>query len=149
LYDIDGDGVNELLLGSDHMLPEHLDDIWFSDVHKIQNGVAVQQKLDVDYWVSAILFENGTIGVKFKFAGSGLENVFESIYYCFGNGELKLQDEIRDQDGKYFRWILSVYPLEDPLEPLTKQQYDALVKKYEGNGKVVELDWKPVAEYGR
>ena len=33
--------------------------------------------------------------------------------------------------------------------PITEKEYNRLKKEYEGDGKVVEIDWKPLAEYGK
>jgi hypothetical protein len=35
------------------------------------------------------------------------------------------------------------------VTPITQAEFDRVQNEMEGDGQVVELDWKPLAEYGR
>ena len=135
LYDIDGNGTEELLLGADGELLE---------VYAIQNGVAVQQEqlaLGGDY-ATASLLKNGSIKVYDTF-----DNIWWLYYYRFENGNLKLRIVLTDYYGSRFE--KRTRQDRSDIAPITEEEFKRLQKKYEGNGQVVELDWKPLAEYGR
>ncbi|MCL2299140.1 MAG: hypothetical protein FWC27_03210, partial [Firmicutes bacterium] len=38
---------------------------------------------------------------------------------------------------------------DDLPKVITKAEFDRLKNEFEGDGQTVELDWKPLAEYGR
>jgi len=138
LYDIDGNGTKELLLGV-----EWGGHIFLDAVYTIQNGVAVQQEayfMDTTIGPPPLLYKNGTIRV------NRVDDtiIFYYYYFRFENGELKLQIMLIDDMGRYFS-------NKDPMKrtPITKSEFDRVKKEMEGDGQVVELDWKPLAEYGR
>jgi hypothetical protein len=135
-YDIDGDGANELLIGWDENI---------ESVYSIQNGVAVEQNdypLWTEYNPPTILFENGVIRVDNTREGQG---PFSIYYYRFEDGTLRFQTGLFDYDGKEY----SQYDTADLAEdtPITKAEFERLQKQYEGDGQIVQLDWKPLAEY--
>ena len=140
-YDIDGDGMKELLIG--------IAGQGLVMVYTIQNGVAVEQK---EFYVDVasdsghpppVLFKNGAI----RTGGENWEGVLNYNYYRFEGGELKWQITLRNDFGQYYRNKRDVDPSSGT--PITKAEYDRLKKEIEGDGQVVELDWKPLAEYGR
>jgi len=141
LYDIDGDGTKELLLGS-----EEYSGIVFQAVHAIQNGVAVWQEalpsLVADFPEQRSILKNGIIRVKSVDSDNG--SFFR--YYRFEDEELKLQIILLDSafGNEYYR---REYGNKDV--PVTKEEFDRMRKEMEGDGQVVNLDWKPLAEYGR
>jgi len=140
LYDIDGDGIQELLLGKEWGGQTH-----FIAVYAVQDGLPVLQKEftdDPECGPPALLFENGTIRVN-DFDGGRW--VF--FYYRFEDGELKFQTGLvaRDYDNYYSRFD----EWGGPSRVITKGKFDRLQKEFEGDGQLVELDWKPLAEYGR
>ena len=134
LYDIDGDGV-ELLLGKTWNANIHL-----ITVYSIKNGVALQLEGFVNYlddrWgVSSppVLLKNGTI------------KMGAAQYYWLEDGEIKNIATI-EEEGKYYKFVINeLYP----GTPISKAEFDRLQKEMEGDGEVVELDWKPLAEYGQ
>jgi len=135
-YDIDGNGTKELLMGWGGSLER---------VYTIRNGVAVQQEefyVHLDTAGPTVLFENGTI----RGEGSGEGGTLSNGYYRFEAGELKWKISLNIESGEY----LKRYP-NDPMKsiPISKEEYDRLKKEMEGDGQLVELDWKPLAEYGR
>jgi len=131
-YDIDGDGTEEFLTGWGGSLER---------VYSIRNGVAVLQKQyygDADSPVPPVLFSNGTIR-----ASSADDYGINYAYYRFENGELRLQQILINLlDYEYFR-------RESDIIPITKEDYERLRKEMEGDSQVVELDWKPLTEYGQ
>jgi len=141
LHDIDDNGTKELLIGS-----EEYSGIVLQAVHAIQNGVAVWQEalpsLVADFPEQRSILKNGTIRVKSVVADEG--SFFR--YYRFEDGELKLQIILLDSAFgiEYYR---REYGNNDV--PITNEEFDRVQKEMEGDGQVVELDWKPLAEYGR
>jgi len=138
LYDIDGNGTQELLMGVDHW-----GYIGLVAVYIIQNDVAIEQEL---WWMDEqppnLLFKNGTV----RGEGSGNEGILSYGYYRFEAGELKWQISLNINNGEYFKR----YP-SDPMKfiPIDEEEYECLKLEFEGDGQIVELDWKPLAEYGR
>ena len=150
IYDIDGDGIPELLTG--------LTGWGLVCVYAIQNGVAVEQK---EFFVDIasdsghpppVLLENGTI----RIGGKDWEGCISYGYYRFENGELKRQIALQDKSETW--WVVNgdeifkddVYTRRDPdgtSTSITKAEFKRVQKEFEGDGQVVALDWKPLAEY--
>ena len=134
LYDVDGDGTNELLFGA-----EWMEDIHLTAVYSIKDGVAVWQEgfvnlLHPDFTNNPpLLFKNGTIMMG-KFS-----------YYRLEDGEIKRKTVV-EEDGKCYNFI--VYE-PYPGTPITKEEFERVRTEYEGDGQIVEVDWKPLAEYGQ
>jgi len=140
LYDIDGNGTNELLLGTGDSGYADKDDLIIS-IFTIQDGVAVQQR-NVP---SPTLLKNGTIWTGGE-SGSG---IFHE-YYRFEDGSLKLQTGISEYNSidKDERGRFQSFPDGRRID-ITEEEFERVRKEFEGDGQVVELDWKPLAEYGR
>ena len=140
LYDIDGNGIQELLLG--------LENYGLDCVYTIQNGVAVQQRaLLVDMVENSppILFSNGTIKMDNAVSEQVLFGDYLRYYYFrFEDGELKRYATLMT-DGE--RFGCSFATADGDIIP--KAEFDRVQKEFEGDGQTVELDWKPLAEYGR
>ena len=141
LYDIDGNGTKELLIAESHPFG-----LCPFDIYTIQNGVAVLQDAFRPFGEGgsihpSTLFKNGTI--RYDFFGEIGDQGFG--YYRFEDGVLKLQTTIKDDNGQYFHF--NIYS--QKYIPINKTEFDRLQKEFEGDGQVVELDWKPLAEYGR
>jgi len=143
LYDIDGDGIKELLWAE-----EWWECIRLTGVCTIQDGTAVwQDELRTGGEGNSIcpssLFKNGTVRVDGR-----EDDELRFYYYRFENGSLRRQTMLVDGshyfDTEYFR-------SDDPMSRtrITKAEFDRLQKEFEGDGQTVELDWKPLAEYGR
>jgi hypothetical protein len=145
LNDIDGNGVKELLIGT-----EEWDKKGLAVVYTIQNGAAVHQKefwwpRDDDRFGLPVLFKNGTI----KATSDDYGDLLLHFYYRFENGELKLLAELVDFSLYLDRYKYCKDGNEDIAIYITKAEFDRLQKEFEGDGQTVELDWKPLAEYGR
>ena len=142
LADIDGDGMKELLLGTEEWGGE----IALTIVYATPNGVAVDQKQfetlgEGGSTLSSLIYKNGTIRTRSVVDEEWLR------YYRFEDGELKEQAwlvrGIDSNEGKYYRFFS-----DDPIKhPLTEEEYERLKMEFEGDGETVELDWKPLAEY--
>jgi len=135
--DIDNDGIEELLLGYEATVGVAL-----ISVFVIHNNDAVHQEqfsVDPEYPVLSLLFKNGTI----RNSGNDESGGLFYTYFLLEDGELKLQTVLTDNWDGYFQF--------DGKKDIsiTKEEFDQLAKEFEGDGQVVELDWKPLAEYGR
>jgi len=144
LYDIDENGTKELLIGE-----SYTGEMRLNSICSIIDGVAVRQEEfrsfgEGGYARPSTLFENGTIRV------DRVDDtiIFYYYYYRFENGELKHQ--IMLIDNTFFNEN-DYFSNKDPMKrtPITKAEFDRVKKEMEGDGQVVELDWKPLAEYGR
>ena len=141
-YDIDGNGTKELLLGADWGAGVNL-----HTVCVIQDGVAVQQKklfVDPDLGNPFLLYENGTIRV------DRVDDTVVFYYYYFRFEGKEIKHKMMLIDNTYFIEN-DFFSNKDPMKrtPITKAEFDHLQKEMEGDGQVVELDWKPLAEYGK
>jgi len=143
LCDIDNDGTEELLFGKEYVN----DEIRLYTIYAKKNGKLVRQKQfgtigEGGSICQTSLFKNGTVRV------DRVDDEVEFYYYYFrfSGGRLKLQLLLLDNtyfiDNDY-------YDFTEAQIPITKEEFDRLRKEFEGDGQVVELDWKPLAEYGR
>jgi len=140
-YDIDSNGTQELLLGDGL----NIESIRIGTVYTITDDVVLRQDEyhypEPEAGPPPLLFINGTIRVD----SNSYDGELGFGYYCFENGTLKHQIGLVNERGSYFR-ILKELP---QLIPITKAEFERLKREMEGDGQVVELDWKPLAEYGR
>jgi len=143
LYDLDGNGTQELLIAE-----LFGDDIRLYDVYVIRNGAAVRQEEfqtlgGGGITLPSVVFKNGTIRI------DGHYDVLPTIvYYRFKNGELRHQETLMD-DFLGQQYLRHNRNNAFPGTPITKAEFDRVQKEMEGDGQVVELDWKPLTEYGR
>ena len=138
-YDIVGDGTNFLLLSGEDTIGKSV----FDSVYTIKNGVVVRQEQfpspALGHDPTSSLFENGTIRTEFY------DGARRTSYYRFEEGALKFQIGIViETQTEYFR----VDTVDGGWEPITKEEYDRLKAEMEGDGQEVELDWRPLAEFG-
>jgi len=136
LYDLDGNDTKELLLGG----YSRVGGIGIYTVSAVQNGVAVPLEPVLswdDYDPPTVLFRNGII------RATSVNDELRFDYYRFEDGVLKYQARLikglDSTEGEYYR--------RDPDKqrvPLTKEEFDQVKAEMEGDGQVVELDWKQV-----
>ena len=141
LYDIDGNGTKELLLGAN-------DGKQLYEIYTIQNGDAVCQeqfRALPESSLSFSLFDNGLIKM-------GYQGEFDNgvKYFRFKNGELKFQsllyyDFMMYLNIHYFRRDAG----DEQEREITKEEFEQMQKEIEGDSQVVELDWRPLAEWGQ
>jgi len=140
-YDIDGNDAKELLLGMDWDRVG----IYLYAIHTIQDNVAVRQDklyVDPDLGTPFSIYKNGTI----RMDRIDDEVIFYYYYFRLERREIKFQTMInKDDHERYYR----TNAIDKPSSPITKEEFDRVQKEMEGDGQVVELDWKPLAEYGR
>ena len=139
-YDIDDNGTKALFLGIDGGRLG----IYFDTIYVIQKEVIVAQeqfKFDFDdYHVKPpSMFMNGTIR-----SNHDVDSELRFAYYRFEDGEFRLQIRLIDDFGEYYR----SHGYHASREPITKEEFERLKQELEGDGQVVELDWKPLAEFG-
>jgi hypothetical protein len=144
LYDLDGNGTKELLLGfavwGDIVCP-YL-------VFSIQNGVAVRQEAYL--WFEGngpapIVFGTGTIRVELS------DDVGSRFYYFkMDEGELVfwinliVDNGVYDWDSKtYHDEYFLLNPDADKRVSITQGEFGRLQKELEGDGAPAKLDWKP------
>ena len=138
LHTIDGNEV--LLLGMrDYGI------IYLNIVYVIQNSVAVQQeqiRWGGGEWRGSFppsFFKNGTIRV-----GRDSEGELIFHYYRFEDGELKPQIRLTDSYGDYY-----LYPTQGSRIDITREEFEQRKQEMEGDGQTIEIDWRPLAEFGR
>ncbi|MCL2298700.1 MAG: hypothetical protein FWC27_00960 [Firmicutes bacterium] len=149
LYGTDDEGAKALLVGVENPFS------YVSEIFTFQNGAA-EQVLSVDYDTGDTYICPLKTGVIQTGSFSGSVN----SYYRFNeNGQFKLILKL----GSYGddRGLFRVDPtggesdfffcfIPDGTEVhITQEEFERLHDQYEGDGQVVELDWKPLAEYGQ
>jgi len=144
-YDIDGDGTKEWLLGTDvnreKRRPEDGKDVYLRGVCSIQDGVVVRQNLQLgEADTPPVVFKDGTIKCEFRDYTPRLY----IYYYHFENGEIKTRIWLFEANGEYF-----ISDEKRTYEPILKEEFERLQKAFEGDGQTVELDWRPLAEWGQ
>ena len=149
LYDTDGRGTTALLIGGENPYG------YVNEIYTLQNGVA-EKKLDMGLDDnSIIMFKTGYIRTS-NLYGSGACG-----YYRFEDGQLRLVAGLGYYDGDFNGSVFRVDPtggerdfffdfIPDGTEvPITDEECRRLVKEFLGDREPAELDWKPLAEYGR
>jgi len=140
-YDVDSNGSVELLLGTEEWDGEIV--LW--SVFAVQNGVSLwQEEFSVlgegGSTLPSLVYRNGTIRTSSFVEEEWLK------YYRFEAGVLKERAWLaRTNEGDHYRF----YPNDNAKHPIAKEEYDRVKAEMEGDGQVVELDWKPLTEYGR
>jgi len=145
LYDINGDGTKELLLGAGG---DYFTNLF--DIYTIRNGVAEQQLTHPGSTSSMSIFKNGTVKTSYGRQGS-----YGDSYYRFKGGQLLYCLSLLSQE----RWISDDEWTVDYFKSdttnfhskvqISQEEYDRLRREYESNGREVEISWRPVAEYGK
>jgi len=148
LYDINGDGKKELLLGAKDSYSTEL-----FDIYALQNGIAVQQRISGFAHSRFSVLQNGTV-----MSTGGHQGYYGDSYYRFKNGNLEHQAtlsfsdinvRINEQTGEeeYFEVHFKNYTDDyQQREQISKKEYDRIQKQY-ADSPEVEIDWKPLAEY--
>jgi len=137
LYDIDGNGIKELLLGTEYS--------GIVTIYTILDGVVARQGFASSRYVSQeppLLFENGTI----RTGGSG-EGDVKYDYYRFAAGELKYQAGLSRYSEYNYDNCFRYDPDSQEETPIANDEYERVQEEFEGDGQVVWLDKKPLANY--
>ena len=165
LYDIDGDGTQELLLSNWYAMwgyrePEFENEyesdeigktgILFNRFYYISNGKAVEMPVLNGLWDGAAgptggrdLLTNGVIRLY-----GGSPNYTSYAYFRYANGELSLLRVLRcfADTG---RWLVTWDGDQSTRTKITEAEFNRLRAEIEGDAQVVEIDWKPLESYGR
>jgi hypothetical protein len=130
LYDLDGNGLNELLLSADGYL---------FDIYAAENGIARQQNsLGIDENPPSLL-KNNIICVD---GSSELDNWIR--YFRFADGALNFQLGLFVDDDGFYRTSIN-----DEKILITEDEYESLRSEFENDGQKVSIDWQPLAKYER
>ena len=149
LYDTGCESAPALLAGVDNF------NGYIHEIYTFQNGAA-KQVLCIDY-------ETGDCYINILKTGiikTGSFGVSTNSYYRFDEeGQLKLIMKL-DSYGDY-RGLFRVDPTGEKKDfdfyftpdgtevHISQKKFERLKEEIEGDGEVVDLDWKPLAEYGR
>ena len=149
LYDTDDEDIPALLVGVENPFS------YVSEIFTFQNGAA-EQVLSVDYDTGDTYICPLKTGV-IKTGSFGVST--NSYYRLDEKGQLKLivkLDSYGDERGLFrvnptdSENDFDFYFIPDGTEVrISQEEYERLQKEMEGDGKTVDLDWKPLAEYGR
>ena len=153
LYDINGDGTDELILGSIDVLGgvdiydfgvavEPTYGILIDSIYTISDGKCVEaDKLPIrgDAY-QTILFDNGLI----KVVCCTPRNPWIYYYKMVGDNFEKVGDSIfKHYDGECFFFKDSVE------NPITEEEFNRRIAEIEGGAHPVELEWKHLQDYGK
>jgi len=140
-YDIDGNGTDEMLLGTGRQS----DYAGLIGVYATQDGVAVQQPLPLN-WCGDCMYsypslrKDGTIWSVYDSWGN--EDSSYS-YYRFEDGQLKLKMKlILKHQTSLFRYFRN-----NTFNPISWKKFERLRKDYWQEAELAEIDWKPLADY--
>ena len=153
LYDIDGDGTKELLLGSYYPIgyrdenPTPYVEIVITSVCSIKNGEVVKQSnafCDPGFIWDRTLWSNGLISTTYK---RQEDPSFQFVE--FKNGELKAKVQVFSH---YFydepHYYSAIYNENGQDTKISKEERDRIYNECCGDAKKVDIDWKRIDEYG-
>ena len=150
IYDIDGNGVDELIMGDWKKITDDIDDInppreiLISSVYTIENGEVVKQDSSVwwddEYLWNRELLSNGLIRTTL-----GDKEYPSYSYLGFENGKLELKLAVYNMGDRYLRIHDSIVDEEE----ITKEEFERLRDEANGDSEIVEINWKRIDEYGK
>jgi hypothetical protein len=153
LYDLNGDGTDELLLGgwvkTDFTLEnESPREIFIQDVYAIQNGKAVQVDgfdiIQSEYIADQALLSNGSILIWWS------KNVRASYLFVSYNGKkLKIDVSVGYIKDNHYGKESDVGDTTFKSEYIDKKEFERVYKEYYGDNERIEINWKRIDEYGK
>ena len=149
LHDFDGDGA-KLIIAKGTGYRGESGVMYPYAIYSIQNGVAVRHNEFDSYAgdsingidMESLFFENGTI----KQENWYLSCIF---YYRFEAGELVKTCLMDDYGAFSYLGFKRITKQDEPQRHITGAKCKRIKKEFEGDGQTIELDWKPLADYGR
>ncbi|MBQ9850475.1 MAG: hypothetical protein IJO36_07220 [Clostridia bacterium] len=173
IYDIDGNGIEELLIGEPYVIggvqnverPYEIE-VLITEIYTLKDNKAV--KLDIMSWwrdesiLERSILDNGLI----KYV-SGSQDLPSYLYVKIFDGKLMFLYNLKNQsDDYYYRYLdpetisefksdktgfNREYELFFKVEEkeITAEEFDRLRAEIEGDAKPVEIKWKNIDEYGR
>ena len=149
IYDINGDGTDEMIMGDWIRTTIDVDDadppkkVLISNVYTVKDGEVVKLSggfwWEDDYIWNRVLLTNGVIQTT-----DGHEDYPNYSFMAIENGELKLKCRIQYTSGGYFR----IYDTQEK-EVITKEEFESLRDESIGDATPVEIEWKRIDEYGQ
>ncbi len=158
IYDIDGNGVDDLIMGDWKRITIDVDDhnppkeIMVSSIYTIENGQVV--KKDSSWWNDDYLWESAVLSNGLIRQKIGIEEYPSIVYFDFRDGNLSFMyglvyypPSANETVGvyEYFSENNNIYFEEE----ITKEEFERLRDEANGDAEVVEINWKRIDEYGR
>ena len=146
-YDLDGDGVEEMLLGDWKKVGKYTDNLGsprelkLSAVAILKNGEVERINFDELYWsefiYDRVLYSNGLVMTTW-----GPEKNPSCIFAYFDGQELKQKDFL-------FHLMPDDIYLEIDESEMTEEEYHRRIDENIGDATPVEIEWKRIDEYGQ
>ena len=156
LYDLNGDGIKELLFGGYMKIGYDIEahnppvKICITDVYTIKNGKAEnidsQSKLSEYFIRDRYLLSNGMIVTKLGF----FEDSPDYYFLAYEKDQLDFKCYVYhsvEGSGDSYSKVVDFNKLYQP-QAITKTEYESIYNDLCGNAKPVEIDWKRIDEYG-
>ncbi len=159
LYDIDGNGVDELLLGDWKRITDYHDDsqapykILITHIYTVENGEIINLIDPTCYWWSGAsymldrcLLSNGLI----RQASENKDNP-SYAYFHIQEGKLVLKCSLNVFLNEDYSNQFAYNEKNDgyDFKEITEEEYIRLRDEANGDAEVVEINWKRIDEYGR
>lgn len=158
LYDIDGNGIDELILGDWKLITNDSEDsnapkkITVSSIYTIKNGQVAEQSVH-PWWDNEVLWDRVILTNGLIRTGTGYKDYPSYSYMGFENGEFGLKYSISYLgDGKGNKRYKKIYRNDNGEyveEIITKEIFEQLRDEADGDSDIVEIKWKRIDEYGR
>lgn len=158
LYDIDGNGIDELILGDWKLITNDREDsdapqkITISSIYTIKDGQVVEQSVH-PWWDNEVLWDRVILTNGLIRTGTGYKDYPSYSYLGFENGEFGLKYSISYLgDGKGNKRYKKIYRNDNGEyveEIITKEIFEQLRDEADGDSEIVEIKWKRIDEYGR
>ena len=151
IYDIDGNGVDELILGDWKRIGGDIEDpdppkkIMINTIYTLKDGKLIEQDL-FNWWLSESYLDTSILsnGVFKKTCGAEKYNC--SLYLYFSDDKMTFKETlIVLDDGQY---AYNETPLGDDIY-ISEEEYNQKKQELEGDAEPIEINWKRIDEYGR
>lgn len=159
LYDIDGNGIKELILGDWKSVTNNVGDlvefapteIMISHICTLKNGEVTKQESfwwQNNYLWDTVLLSNGLIR-----QSMGFEEYPSYFYFFVENETLKFKFGVcytQDVNGdRFYSYVAEAEDGKYIEEKITKEEFERLRDEANGDAEVVEINWKRIDEYGK
>ncbi len=151
LYDIDGNGVDELILGDQKRIGGDIEDpdppkkIMINTIYTLKDGNLIEHDL-FNWWLNESYLDTSILsnGVFKKTCGAEKYNC--SLYLSFSDDKTTFKETlIVLDDGQY---AYNETPLGDDIY-ISEEEYNRKKQELESNAEPIEINWKRIDEYGR
>ena len=172
LYDIDGNGIEELLIGTpyvvggiDNVEPPYESRIMLKEIYTIKNGEVVELST-VSWWDEMFIFDKEILNNGLICYISVFEDEYDYFYWSLDDTEMVFR-ELSSDEGKYTYRYLNNEMIKEinsdktginlemelyrraKVKEITPEEFDRLRAEIEGDAKPVEIEWKNIEQYGR